>query len=210
MSKPTTPGKPGLLPRRRQPSNQSQASAQQQKPPPKPKKSVTSDQESGRPSGAAPIRRRPPPAVVKDIPDDQAGGYEVGYGKPPRSGRFKEGQVANPFGRGGKSRGTDEDTLLECVLAELDQSVAITEGSKSKRVRKIRVLAKSLINKALKGDNVATKTLIALLSNAALRRAGGALAQPIEAELSATDTDILEQYRLQCIEAHLKSKGPAK
>ena len=76
-------------------------------------------------------------------------------------------------------------------------------------MRKIRVLAKSLINKALKGDNPATKTLIGLLSNAGLRRAGDAPPEPEQAELSVADTDILEQFRLQCIEAHLKSKGPA-
>lgn len=208
MSTPTDPRKQGDLPRRRRPLDLPPPPARQ-KPPSTSRTAGPGSPGSVPSSKPALIRRRPSPAPVSDMTEDRTDSYEVGYGKPPKSSQFKKGEIPNPYGRRGKSRGKDDDTLLAAILAELDQSVAVTEGSKSRRMRKIRVLAKSLINKALKGDNPATKTLIGLLSNAGLRRAGDAPPEPEQAELSVADPDILEQFRLQCIEAHLKSKGPA-
>ena len=68
-------------------------------------------------------------------------------------------------------------------MAELHQSIDITEGSKSKRVRKKQVLAKSLINKAMKGDNPAIKTLIALLGE----QEAYPTARPLEEPLTPDD-----------------------
>ncbi len=162
---------------------------------------------------AIPRRRRPPgqqtaskePNQV-DAPenacDPGSGDEAVGYGKPPRSGRFKNGTVPNPYGRRGKDRSGDDETLVGVILAELGQPITVTEGSKSKRMRKMRAFGKSLINRALKGDNPAARQVIGLLSNPALRSPLSTSAQPQETKLSMADEDIIDQFRQQCIEQY--------
>lgn len=134
---------------------------------------------------------------------------DVGYGKPPRQHRFKPGEINSPNGRRGKSRASDDQTLLEVILAELGQSIKVTEGSKSKHMRKITAFGKKLVSGALKGETPATRHLISLLSNQALRSAIGGSLQPRERELTMADEDIIEQFRQRCIEEH-KLGTPAK
>ncbi len=137
-----------------------------------------------------------------DVGKDTDGVEEVGYGRPPKQHRFRAGQVNNPHGRRGKSRASDKETLLEAILAELGQSITVTEGSRSKRMRKMRALAKKIISGALKGEAQATRHLISLLSNQALRSAVGGPPQPGQRELTMADKDIIEQFRKRCVEEH--------
>jgi hypothetical protein len=142
-------------------------------------------------------------------PEKNTDGVEhTGYGRPPKQHRFKMGEVNNPYGRRGKSRASDEETLLEVILAELGQSITVTEGSKSKRMRKMRALAKKIISGALKGEAQATRHLISLLSNQALRSAVGGPPQPQERELTMADEDIIEQFRQRCSEEHKPGRSP--
>lgn len=186
MSKPTTPRRESSLPRRRPPPRQPEPSARP-KPRSAPGTSAPAASVDGHPSSPTPVRRHPPPAAARDTPEEPAESFEIGYGKPPKNGRFKKGEIANPNGRPKRARVTEDELLVAAVRGELDQSIDITEGSKAKRVRKKQVLAKSLINKAMKGDNPAIKTLIALLGE---QEASPAVAPP-EEPLTADDLDTL-------------------
>lgn len=73
--------------------------------------------------------------------------YEVGYGKPPRKNQFKKGRSGNPGGRveGSKNIATD-------LREELAETVKIKEGGRKVRLTKRRLLIKSQVAKAIKGD----------------------------------------------------------
>ena len=73
--------------------------------------------------------------------------YQVGYRRPPKSGQFKKGQSGNPKGRPKGSRG-----LEKVVLDELKAKITVNENGRSKRVKKIEVIAKQVVNKAVTGD----------------------------------------------------------
>ena len=84
--------------------------------------------------------------------DNDESDFPVGYKKPPRETRFKPGQSGNPSGRPKKNT----ITLAEAITRELNTSVTVTEGGKSKKMTKLVLIAKQQTNKALKGDHRAT------------------------------------------------------
>jgi len=79
--------------------------------------------------------------------DDEDGDDDVGYGKPPKQSRFQPGQSGNPKGRPRRARGLKAE-----LRRELDELVDITEHGKAQKLPKRRVVLKSLIAKAAKGD----------------------------------------------------------
>jgi hypothetical protein len=81
--------------------------------------------------------------------------YEVGYGRPPRHSRFKEGRSGNPKGR---PKGSKNFSTL--FAEELAQPVILTENGKRKRMPKRQALAKQMINKALGNDPKATALVV--------------------------------------------------
>lgn len=87
-------------------------------------------------------------------PDDNA----VGYCKPPRHKRFKPGQCGNPRGRPRKTRSTEA-----LIKRELDQTVAIKEGGRERRITKREAIIKQLVNRAISGDQKAMQFVLAHL-----------------------------------------------
>ena len=83
--------------------------------------------------------------------------YEVGYGKPPKSTRFRKGQSGNPAGRrkGSFNLGT-------IVRRELGEEVTIRTGDGVKTVTKAEAIVKRMIADALQGDTKATRGSIEL------------------------------------------------
>lgn len=114
--------------------------------------------------------------------------YTVGYKKPPESGKFKPGQSGNPTGRpkGAKN--------LKTVLEdEFYEKVVLKENGKTMKIPKLQAMIKSLMAKAIKGDNKSATTLI----NLALKTAATELDVKLEdTDLSATDEAILEQLKV--------------
>ncbi len=91
------------------------------------------------------------------MPDDQRADYEVGYGKPPKRTQFKKGISGNPQGRpkGTKNLKTD-------LLEELGETMTVRERGKERRLSKQRALVKSLIARALGGNDRATAKVLEL------------------------------------------------
>src|SRR5688572_3666738 len=83
--------------------------------------------------------------------------FDVGYGKPPESTRFKKGQSGNPRGRprGRKNWVTQAERIL-------NEKVVINESGRRTTVTKFEAAVKQLVNKAASGDHRAIQALLAL------------------------------------------------
>jgi hypothetical protein len=111
--------------------------------------------------------------------------YKVGYRRPPKAGQFKKGQSGNPKGRPKGSRG-----LEKVVLDELKAKITVNENGRSKRVKKIEVIAKQVVNKAVTGDAKS----IALLMGVSQRHEEklASKASPIIETLPEEDKQVME------------------
>lgn len=86
-------------------------------------------------------------------------GHEVGYGKPSKQHQFKPGQSGNLKGRPKGTRNLKTD-----LAEELGQMVKITENGEKRSLSKQRVMIKTLVAKAAKGDPRATKQVFDLMA----------------------------------------------
>jgi hypothetical protein len=84
--------------------------------------------------------------------------YEVGYCKPPASGRFAKGQSGNPKGRPKGSK-----NLATIVLRESRQPVRVNGPHGSRSVTKLEATVMQLGNKAAQGDLRAQREFISLI-----------------------------------------------
>lgn len=85
-------------------------------------------------------------------------GYDVGYGKPPKSGQFVKGKSGNPKGRpeGAKS--------VSSVLAKMcREKVTVTINGKSRVVTSLDALLLRLRANALSGDAKASREFFNLI-----------------------------------------------
>lgn len=73
--------------------------------------------------------------------------YEVGYGKPPVASQFTSGRSGNPKGRPKGSK-----SLRDHLDRELNKRVAVTVDGRQVRLTKGEVVAKQLVDKAMRGD----------------------------------------------------------
>jgi hypothetical protein len=88
--------------------------------------------------------------------DNEEGGYQTGYGKPPRNTRFQKGRSGNPKGRPRGSR--NASTLLDEALKE---RVIVSENGRRKKITKLEAILTQLVNRAAGGDHRATQLLLA-------------------------------------------------
>jgi hypothetical protein len=87
--------------------------------------------------------------------------YEVGYGKPPQSGRFPKGKSGNPKGRPKGSR-----NLATIVLRESRQPVRLSGPQGNRTVTKLQATVMQLGNKAAQGELRATREFLPLVQRA--------------------------------------------
>lgn len=113
--------------------------------------------------------------------------YEIGYRRPPESGRFKKGKSGNPKGRPKGS--TNFLTILE---QELSQSIVVNENGKKKTITRMQAMVKRIVAGALQGD---LKALMALFE--ILRRAGKFEQFDVEGLLPDNYQRVLDSYVFQ-------------
>lgn len=123
--------------------------------------------------------------------------YDIGYGRPPVSGRFRKGVSGNPGGRPKDSRNLQTD-----VREVLGAKVAVTENGRKRRVSSQLATLMRLRQKALKGDLRAIEKLIDLAREQAIDD----LARQAERGLAKTEEDILARYGEALLQA--RRAGP--
>jgi len=89
------------------------------------------------------MRKRP--KISENTSD--LGGYEVGFGKPPKASRFPKGQSGNPAGR--PKRGTSLDDLM---AKHLDKTYSITINGARTPYSGLEALVMSLVTSAIAGN----------------------------------------------------------
>lgn len=87
--------------------------------------------------------------------------YEVGYGRPPKSGRFAKGKSGNPKGRPKGSR-----NLASIVMQESRQPVRINGPKGARTITKLQAVVMQLGNKAAQGEPRATREFLPLVQRA--------------------------------------------
>jgi hypothetical protein len=112
--------------------------------------------------------------------------YQVGYRKPPRHTRFKQGVSGNPRGRpkGAKN-------LSTLVHEALDEQVVVAENGRRRKVSKRQAVIKQLVNRSAQGDLKAMQMLLGTMQD--IERRGEA--EPAEATFDAADEKVIEQLR---------------
>jgi hypothetical protein len=115
-----------------------------------------------------------------ETPDD------VGYGKPPKSGRFVKGKSGNPNGRPKGSKNLD--TIVQREARELIQ---VTDRGRITKKSKAEVAMKQLANKAAQGDPRAQREFFMHVraSEAAINASGSPQIS------SEKDQKVLENFR---------------
>ncbi len=111
--------------------------------------------------------------------------YEVGYRKPPKHTQFEKGRSGNSKGR---PKGTKN--LLTDFEEELREQIIIGEGGSPKRISKQRVIVKSLVAKAAKGDTRAAAKVFDMVN----RAIGVDTADEDEGEVGAEDQAIIDAH----------------
>ncbi len=117
------------------------------------------------------------------------GDYEVGYGKPPISGRFKKGRSGTPKGRP-KGRKT-MNTIIEDAFR---MKVTIREGGKPRRLSFVEALVLRVLTDGVKGDGKAADQSIKLLGLMASHKDGNALADDGSIPNEAADLEALQKF----------------
>lgn len=84
--------------------------------------------------------------------------YDVGYGKPPVSTRFRPGQSGNPKGRSTGSR-----SFGQIVRDAVNEKVTVRTARGERKMSKIEAIVHTNTNKAMQGDPKATDRLIKIL-----------------------------------------------
>ena len=110
--------------------------------------------------------------------------YDIGYRRPPASGRFKPGTSGNPKGR---PKGTRNFVTL--LQQELQQTITVNENGKKKKITRQQAMVKRVVTNALNGDARAILLLIDIL-----KRTGQFDAQSAEDLLPDDYEAILDSY----------------
>ena len=88
--------------------------------------------------------------------------YDVGYGKPPLSGRFRAGASGNPRGRP-KSKGLALAELIKTVLYAPSE---YRERGRTKVATYRELILKSLVDGAISGDLDAAEMVLKMVDHA--------------------------------------------
>lgn len=112
--------------------------------------------------------------------------YEIGYGRPPKSTRFKPGQSGNTKGRPKGS--TNLENLLNKAL---DAKVTIETQNGTKRITKREAIMLKWVNQALSGDPKSIQALLPWIAKADEHK--NKIVQMLE-DVSEEDKEILKGF----------------
>ena len=126
------------------------------------------------------------------MPAEKQDDYGVGYSKPPRHTRFKQGQSGNPRGRpaGGKN--------LKTVVSEaLNEPFIVTENGRHRKITKREAIVTQLVNRSATADWRAVKILLDIVRDIEGQTEPGS---PETSAFTAADKKVIElliarQYR---------------
>ena len=111
--------------------------------------------------------------------------YEVGYGKPPRHSRFKNGQpTANPRGRPRKD-------MAALQFEGLNKKVVVTENGRRRRITLREAITRQLINQSASADLRATKMLLDMIKDAEKQAAAAPPPEPSQ-WFTKADEEVVE------------------
>ena len=111
--------------------------------------------------------------------------YEVGYGKPPRHSRFKNGQpTANPRGRPRKD-------MAALLFEGLNKTVVVTENGRRRRITLREAITRQLINQSASADLRATKMLLDMIKDAEKQAAAAPPPEPSQ-WFTKADEEVVE------------------
>ena len=111
---------------------------------------------------------------------------DIGYGKPPKSTRFKPGQSGNPRGR--PKGAMNLETLLDKAL---DAKVTMETQNGAKRIIKREAILLKWVNQALAGDTKSIQVLLPWIVKTDEHK--NKLAQMLE-DVSEEDNEILKGF----------------
>ena len=115
--------------------------------------------------------------------------YEIGYGKPPQEHRFKPGFSGNSKGR--PKGGKNTYTLLNEILS---QKITVKENNDNIRISKKVAMLTQLVNKGVKGDIKAIKTLLPHMLMSDLKEEDR---EKVLASLNQDDRALIQMYLSQ-------------
>jgi hypothetical protein len=88
--------------------------------------------------------------------------HDIGYGKPPESGRFRPGTSGNPKGRPKRK----QMPAAEIVQKALDAPIKYREGGRTKVATWREVSLKTLVDRAVNGDLRAAEHILKIRAHA--------------------------------------------
>jgi len=136
-----------------------------------------------------------------EFPDQEQGDGQVGYGRPPKTTRFKKGQSGNPKGRPKGSL-----NVATVLIKTLREKVVINENGQRKTVTKFEAALKQLVNKALGSDIRALRLLLDLARHAEAKQGvAGGEQNPVLGEL---DQEVIAGIMKRFQESDQQSQEP--
>ncbi len=97
-------------------------------------------------------------------------GYDVGYGKPPESGRFQKGKSGNPKGRPKGARNLqpalNEERMMSIIFEEAYRPITVREGTRNITVPIASAVMRSVAVNAVKGNHRSQRLFAELLASA--------------------------------------------
>jgi hypothetical protein len=138
------------------------------------------------------------PTVIASVPSDIArpesdANYAVGFGKPPKTTRWRKGVSGNPSGKR-KPREDERDwTFYDVMADELKREASVTKDGRTIKLSKERILAQASVNRAVKGDNQAARFVVETAAKAKRRQIKQEIVEDAEAS-RAKDREAVAQF----------------